>query len=168
MRYFLLLLFPLIVSSCGKDDIILFEMEYTEDFEIQAGLNSFETHHFLIKDISTNYNNLLQTFDQTDSQVSNINPQNARLDALFSSATYDIIREISVRIYKDDVTNYKEIFYIENVPLNTGGDLNLIPTLVDVRDILSGDSFNIDIAIQFRQAPAQFIESRFIFDFLVK
>ena len=168
MRYLLLLLLPLLFTNCGKDETILFQMKYNEEFEIPAGLNTFETHHFLIRNITTNYDNLLNTFGREDSEVTTIKPQNARLDAIFSSAEYDIIREISIRVYKDNPSNFQEIFYMDNVPLNTDGDLNLIPTLVEVQDKLTSESFNVDVAIQFRQTPTQFIESRLTLEFAVQ
>ena len=167
-RYLLIFLLPLFLTNCKKDENVLFRMEYTEAFEIQAGLNTFETHHFLLKNINTNINSYLANYGGSASELLAINPRSARLETLFSNATYDIITDISVRMYLDDPTDYKEIFYREDVPFNTGSNLDLIPTLVDVKEMLTDERYSIDVAFLFRETPPEFIESRLTFDFFVK
>lgn len=168
LSYLLVLLLPLLLTNCKKEENVLFRMEYNETFEIKAGLNTFETHHFLIQNRNTNINSYLAGYGGDASELMAINPRSARLETLFSNATYDIVLDVSVRIYEDDPNDYKEIFYREDVPLNTGATLDLIPTLVDVKEMMTEDRYNIDVAFLFRNPPPEFIESRLTFDFFVK
>ena len=57
-------LYILIVTSCTKsNDIIVFKMSFDQTITVPGGLNTIETYNFLIRDISTNYKNLLSTLN---------------------------------------------------------------------------------------------------------
>ncbi len=168
MRYLLLFIIPFLWSGCRNDEPILFELEFREDFEITAGLNTIETHHFLLRNINTNLDSYLSSFGYQESDISLINPNNATLEVLFGNSDLDFVFEVSVRAYKENPLDYQEIFYRENVPLNTSSVLQLLPTLVDVKKLMQEDVFNIDVAFLFRNAPPQFIDARLTLDLLAK
>ena len=163
----LLLILPLILSNCKKEDPILFEMVYAEDFVIQAGLNPFDTHYFNIENIPVG--TYLSARNLTAGDLNSIEPKASNLVNVFAgSASYDFIRDISVRIYTDDENNYKEIFYYDNVPENTGDNLGIIPSLEDAKSYLNGETFNIAVRLNFRQSPLQNIETQLRFSFSAK
>jgi hypothetical protein len=101
--------------------------------------------------------------------LNSINPKASSLVNIFAgSASYDFIRDVSVRIYTDDENNYKEIFYYDNVPENTGDNLGLIPSLVDAKNYLNGETFNIAVRLNLRQSPLQNIETQLRFSLAAK
>ena len=163
----ILLILPLLFSNCKKEDPILFEMVYAENFTIPAGINPFDTHYFRIKNIPIG--TYLSSRNLTTDMLNSINPRAANFVNVFAgTASYDLIRDVSVRIYTDDENNFKELFYYDLVPENTGDNLGIIPSLVDTKDFLNDTHFNIIIRLNFRQPPVQNIETRLRFSLGVK
>ncbi len=163
----ILLILPLFISNCKKSDPILFEMVYAEDFVIPAGLNPFDAHYFVLKDIPVG--TYLSARNLTADMLNSITPKAANfVNAFAGTAGYDFIREISVRIYKDNENDWKEIFYHFNVPENTEDNLGIIPSLEDVKSYLNGQTYNIIVKLDLRRAPLQNIETQFRFSFGAK
>jgi len=163
---FTLIIAMLMSFSCKKNDQFLMEMPYIETFSVNAGLNSLETWFFNIKDIRSNRADLLNANGIDESEITKINPGRAKLLNVLGGNDYENIEKISIHIFKDDPKKAKEIFYRDNVPTNTGSELELIATLVDLNDIAI-DDFNIYVKIKFRNPPAVSFESRVEFSFLV-
>ena len=160
----ILLILPLFISNCKKEEPVLFEMLYAENFTIPAGINPFDTHYFRIKDIPVG--TYLSSRNLTADQMNSIKPRAANLlNVLAGSAAYDFIQEVSVRIYTDNENDWKEIFWHFSVPEETGDNLGIPPTLEDARSYLGGTTFNIIIQLKLRRAPLQSIESQFRFSF---
>ncbi len=166
-RLLYLLPFLLLLSNCQKEPDYLFKMEYEQDFEIAAGLNTFVVWYFEMRFIPSNADDFFTAFGADINEAGIINPGRARLSTIFSDVDYDFIEDISVRIYQDDPDEDKEIFYRDNLPFNTGRDIDLFPTLVDVSEFVLEERFNVRVRMVFRQNPPQFVDSRLTFDFLV-
>ena len=162
-----LLILPLLISNCKKEEPILFEMVYAEDFTLPAGLNPIDAHYFRITDIPVG--TYLSSRNLTADIMNSIIPRQGNFINIFAgSASYDFIREVSVRIYTDDENDWKEIFWHFNVPIDTGDNLGLPASLDDVKEYLNGSTFNLIIKFDLRGAPLQNIETRFQFSFGVK
>lgn len=166
----ILFLFSLVLlfSNCGKDEPVLFTMPYQEVFEIPAGLNTIDNHHFVISSIVTNKTNLFDANNVTDEDVVTINPEACRLTSVLNGE-YGFLFNVSVRMYTDDPDAYKEIFYRDNIPMNTGGQLDLIPTLVNVRDFLVEETVTVEVVLIRPRVPSpEFIETIVRMDFAVR
>jgi hypothetical protein len=147
----LLLLTGLVLLGCTKmDDQFLFRLEYDEIIAIPAGLNTVETYTFILKDIPTNYQILLQTNNLSDAAVSTINPGSIRLADELSQLDFSNIEKISLLASTTEFKNEKEIGYLEFVPLNSTNQLQLFPTLVDAKDVFSASAFNLRLKIKLR------------------
>ncbi len=163
----LLLMLSLLVSNCQKEEKALFELAYTEDFVIPAGLNPFDTHYFVLRDIPIGTYFTANNVDPSD--LNSINPKSARLTNIFAgSGNYDFIQELSVRMYTDNENDWKEIFWRDAIPLNNGDELDIIPTLVDAKPYMQNTKFNIEIQMRLRAAPQSNLETRFRFAFDAK
>lgn len=155
-------------SNC-KDDgpEIRFEMAYEREIAIPAGLNVFETHYFYLRNISVGSYLSANGVDAAD--LIAINPGSARLSTIFAGLSdYSFIRDVSVLIYTDDESNAREAFWRPNVPLNTGEDLDVIPTLIDAKQFFDDPTFNIIVKLNLQAVPQQTVETRFRFSFLAK
>ncbi len=158
---------PLLFSAC-KGDGLGFTMTYQQDFEIQAGLGVFDTHVFLIRDIPTNMAAFLSTNDANENDITAIIPREAELSINFANIDFAFVREVVVEIYSDDDQRGREIFYREDVPLNTGIRIALIPSLPDIQEFLMDDNFNLRVELKLREFSPSFIETRFDFQFFAK
>jgi len=163
----LFLALPLLFSAC-KGEGLGFTMTYQQDFEIQAGLGVFDTHVFLIRDIPTNMAAFLSTNDANESDITAIIPREAELSVNFANIDFAFVREVVVEIYSDENERGREIFFREDVPLNTGIRLPLIPSLPDIQEFLMADDFNIRIELKLREFSPSFIETRFDFQFFAR
>lgn len=170
-KIFLLVLpFVFLFSNCRKDNDILFEMEYFHDFTITAGLNPFSgTHIFEIVDIPSLSDALFDQNGKTAEELISINPGTAVLRGIFANPENGYIQEISVKIFsKEDPTVEREVFYRDQISLNSSGDLGLIGTLVDAKGYLEKDDFGIRIELRLRDISPETIEMRLDFNFFAK
>jgi hypothetical protein len=170
-KIFLLVLpFVFLFSNCKKDNDILFEMEYFYDFTITAGLNPFKTHIFFVEDIPSLSDALFTQNGKTAEELIAINPGTAVLKNPFNSNPENgYIQEISVKIFsKEDPTVEREVFYRDQISLNSSGDLGLIGTLVDAKGYLEKDDFGIRIELRLRDISPETIEMRLDFNFFAK
>lgn len=168
IRIFPLLLATLLMlSGCGNNDDILFEMVYEREFVIPAGLNTLETHYFYLDNISVG--SYLTSNNVTADELRAINPGTARMSTIFSGlGDYSFIRDVSIEMFTDDEARAKEIFWLPNVQNNTGEDLDIFATLVDTREFFEFNRFNVFVKLRLREVPAQTIETRFRFSFFAK
>ncbi|MEM6965706.1 MAG: hypothetical protein AAF573_13140, partial [Bacteroidota bacterium] len=62
----------------------------------------------------------------------------------------------------------KEIFYHNQIPRNSSGDLPLIGTLVDAKEFLEKESFGIRVEFILRDISPETIDMRLDFSFYAK
>lgn len=163
-----IILIGLLFSNCNKNDNdVKFEMAYEREFTIPAGLNAFETHYFVIRDVQIG--SYLTANNVSAADLISINPGRARLTSKFSGfADYSFIREVIVQIFTDDENDAREVFFRTAVPLNTGESLDILPGLADVKDYFGNTKFNLFVILNLQAVPQQTIETRFTFSFLAK
>jgi hypothetical protein len=170
-KIFLLVLpFVFLFSNCKRDDNILFEMEYFYNFTITAGLNPFSgTHIFEISDIPSLSAAFFNQNGTTVEELNSINPGIAVLGGTFNSAENSYIQEVSIKIFsKEDPMIEREVFYRDQISLNSSGDLGLIGTLVDAKGFLEKDDFGIRVELRLRDISPETIEMRLDFNFFAK
>ncbi|MFK7932792.1 MAG: hypothetical protein AB8G22_04740 [Saprospiraceae bacterium] len=163
LQYFLICL-PLLFLSCNPDDGLefAFRMEYPNNiFEIPAGLNTIESHFFVLEDIPSNLGLYFAEADTADIRA--IVPREARLTSLDgTNIDFDFIFEISIRLCRTDgsLCN-REIFYRDQIPENIGSSLGLIPNENNVKEELLAGEYTIEVVLQrLAYSPVQFIRAR--------
>lgn len=151
LKYFVLVMLSLVCLQCTKtDQEVVFKMEYDQYIAVPAGLNTIETYSFIIKDLATNYKTLLGTFNVSDSTIKSIKPGSIRLADELNQLDFSKVEKISMLVSKPNFQNELEIGYLETVPLNSTNVLQLFPTLVNAKDILSGTTFNLKLKVKLR------------------
>ena len=140
----------LMLFSCSKDnDGPGITMQFRQDFEIQAGLGVFVVHHFRIPNIPSNYSQLLADNNKTDTDIKEIKNISGELSSIFGDGTFEMIQRISVRVYpQGDENDYIEVAYRDPAPFETRNALGLIPSLANVKPLLTQDRFSIDVVIE--------------------
>lgn len=150
-RLIFLFLVLILGFRCTPDDNLelAFRMEYPNlNFEIPAGLNTIESHFFLISDIPTSKDFFFGDFANED--IKTIIPSFARLTALDgSSIDYDFLFEVSIRICQpeQEINCVREIFFRDRIPNNIGNRLDLIPNDNNLKEILIEDDFTIEVVL---------------------
>ena len=67
-----------------------------------------------------------------------------------------------------DNQNETEIFFRENIPLDTRDFVDLIPTLPNVKDLMLEDFYSISIRMEFWEPTPTFVDVKLEFDFQVQ
>jgi len=150
---------PLLFFACGDNSPSL-NMTYQQDFEIPAGLNTFDTHVFTLNNIPTNKIAFFTGNGIEETDITEIAPVEGELRVSFGQEDLFFVREVVVEIFTTDNPTGKEIYFREQVPFDTGQSILLIPSLPKVTDILTEDRFSVRIELLFRAIPPSFIEAR--------
>lgn len=162
---FLLMLFALANFRCEKEPLG-FDMTYTKEFEIFAGLNPFDTHYFVIYDIPSDTTAFFTVNNVTKDNIKVITPKSMRMTAIFANVSYAFLNEVSVWIVSpDDPDDRKEIFYRDQIPLNEDGVLDLIPSLSDVSEYIYKGSYHLEVRLKLNSTTTQSIDTRLDYRF---
>jgi len=145
------LLLTLTLVGCNKipDPQFSFPMEVA--FDIPAGLNTVETHYFLLPNTPTFLGLSLSGNGFTDDDVTSMKSQNARFFEFSGSADLDFINSIVINAYTDD--DNIELFYHENIQFGSKDDVQLLASIPELRDFLSQEFVNLEVGIRFRNFP---------------
>ncbi len=165
---FILLVSIIGLGSCKKDNSgNRFDMIYPElYFTIPAGLNPFLIHFIEMRNIPLNKAFYFNQNNVQDPSSTRIQPKSARITSIFGDVDFEFIERISVLVSSTENPNqYVEAYYRDPVPLNSGNFLDLIPTLLDLQQIITGDSINVRIRMQLRSPSPVFVESRMDYSF---
>ncbi len=165
MRFFLstLLLIPILFLSCKKEENIGpgFDLQFQQDFTVPPGINVFAVHHFYLKNLPTNFQDLLVRHNATADDIARIRTTKAVLSGVYGDANYDFVDQVSVKAYNlDNLNDNLEVAYRQPVPLEPGNVLPLIPSLADSKKFLSAERVNLDVALWIRNTTGDEIPTR--------
>lgn len=167
--YFILFLIinSLLQWQCRKD-LVGFEMSYRKDFprEIPASASTILSHNFIIDNIESNAQKFYENNNATDKNVLRIVPRFAKISAKFNDADFAFVNRAIVYVYPvGDPSSKTEVFYREDVPINTSSVLNLNAGLADVKNIVSAERFTVEVRLDVRGQPSRNIETQIDFGF---
>ena len=154
-------------TKCGTTEEPLFVMALEAEFTIQPGLNAFDTHFFIVRNVPTRIDNYLNSAVDT-SIIDRILPNRAELNAKFVNIDWALVREVQILVVDPlNPNNKKEIFYHDRINLDNVNELQLLSSLSEVKDILLQDWINLEIRLNFRRPTPVEIESRLTMNFVV-
>ena len=166
MKRFIVLLVLLSFFSC-KSKIPVFEIYQEVNFVIPSGKDPYQIHHFLIHDIPSFLNANLEKKDLKLSNLTEFYAGRGKLESIVYNSEFGVFSKISIWVYKKgDYNNRFEIYYHDQIPFNSKGELKLLSTGEDVREILSNDEYEMDIEVQFRRFTNEVIETRLTFGYV--
>ncbi len=150
-----------VLIGCKKNQLDgLFEMESTQSFVLPAGLNSVESHFFRIEKIPSSLPAQLKSRNLKLDDINRIQPKEFTFTSLESNSQYSFIQDVTINIYSRLNNTKKEIAFLDPVPPNTDKVIHLFPTLVDVKDYMSEEFYNVEIRIRVRGFAPRSIQTR--------
>ena len=163
------LLAVITVVSCQKDKRTeLFELNHFLDFEIAPGLNTFDTHFFIISNIPSLYDEKLAASGRTKDDVVAIEAKDAFLSSTFGDINLEFIHRISVIIFDPfDPSNRIEFLYLDPTPFKNASTWRLFPGIADITEWMEEDYFGVEIRLNFREVSPSLIPMRLEFDLRV-
>lgn len=155
MNYFpLLLATALAFFSCKKEETPpLLRIPVTNlRFTVNATLQPPDTYYIPINQVKTNALALIQAKGLDTAEIKSIRPGRATLSVIFGESKLDFLDAVSVRlcpIGQNQPNCGREAFYRDPVPLNTGFDLDLVPSDVkDIRELVLMNNLNVQVKIE--------------------
>jgi hypothetical protein len=166
--FFLLLLGVVAMSSFQCRDRLGagFDMNFQRDFEIQAGSPPNTVLVFPIEYVPSDTQAYFTAHKVTADDIARVRAVRGQAVGLFSDTGFGFVDLLSVWLVDPfNPDNRKEIFYREfDIPLNQGNNLTLLAGLADVRQIVLGGLFHIEVVMRLRDPAPAAIPIRIIFD----
>ncbi|MEP6795207.1 MAG: hypothetical protein ABJB16_12830 [Saprospiraceae bacterium] len=155
-----------IVMSCNKDKRPeLFELNQFVDFDIQPGLNTFDTHFFVITPLASSFDEKLVASGRTRNEVKSIESKDAYLSGIFKDVNLKFIRTISVYIFDPFNPSDKiEFFYLDPIPYKNTTSIRLFPGIADISHWVDQEFFGIEVRLNFRDVTPSLTQMRLEFD----
>jgi len=140
-------------------------MNHFVDFEIPPGLNTFDTHFFVISPLASTYEEKLAASGKSPSDVKTIEAKEAFLGSVFNDINLRHIYSVSVYIFDPFNPSDKiEFFYLDPVPNKNLTSIQLFPGLADLTHWVDQEYFGVEVRLTFREITSSATEMRLEFD----
>jgi hypothetical protein len=147
--FFCFLLITFFFSSCREGARI--DIPFRAYVTIPAGLNTGFSHHFIIRDIpGVDYAELVSA-----------RPAYVTLTTEYGEFNMDFVQQGFMYTVKDSVR--QETAYQTDLPLTNNTFAQLYPSILEVKDHISQDVFDMELKLIFRSIPVT--ETRIRIDF---
>lgn len=165
-RLFLCLIAMGMAMSCNKDNREeLVELNYSVDFEIQPGLNTFDTHFFVISPLNSQFDTRLASSGHTKDEVGAVEPKEGNLASVFKDVNLDFIHKVSVYIFDPfNPADKIEFFYLDPIPYKSKTVIHLFPGIANLYDWIDRGFFGVEVRLNFRDITPALTQMRLEFD----
>ena len=154
MRNYLLGFFFLtsFLFSCEKETPVKFIAELDAEFDVPSGLNTVETHYFLLRNVPVFFSQNAARYNLDTSQVQSLLASKGLLRDKFLNVNFDFISRISVyAVSRKNPSVKREMFYLDQVPLSVGKELRMLSSTTQLKDLFQEETIDLEIRINVRQ-----------------
>ncbi|NUO00658.1 MAG: hypothetical protein HUU01_08580 [Saprospiraceae bacterium] len=165
-----MVLIGLLWWGCNKDDRErLFAMAFPNTlFTLPAGANPAFPLVFEVNRQNTNIDFFLSQSSTDTATISAINATFGSITALENGKEYYFIEEVSVRICPTDQPECSpadEVFYITDLRGQADERINLLPSLRNVKKLMTGAQFKLEVVFFLNDFPPYSVDSRLDMEF---
>lgn len=162
LQFLLLGFICLVAPSCKKDDPkVLATLRYEVNVDLPAGLNTLETHYLRINDFQPRLSANLDAQGISRSRVTGIQPALVQVQALFTNAPLDFVREAKMDIIEDtSFRSLMELFWTPQVPPNTNTAFNIPGNQVNAITLWEKDKVDLALGLAFRYPSPELMTLR--------
>lgn len=167
-RIFISLIVSVFFYACEKESVIRYEVALDAEFDIPIGLNTIETHYFIVKNVPTFYKQSANNRNVDTSGIINVLASRGLIRAKFLDRDWDFVERVSVYgVSKIDPTFKREMYYIDFVPLNTGKELRMLSSTTELKKLLSEELIDLEVRLNFRSFNTAPLRARIEFGYAV-
>ena len=150
-----------LLSGCnGRSENVAGQFELELPIEIGAGLPPTKTHYFLHRDIKIRFDEYLETLGLTAEDVLRVEPASAIISVLTDRVRWNFVDHATIYVFSPENVNDEFLSYrTDFIPINAGEYLNILPYMVDLKDLFLAPSIGIRTGLNFRGASPQLIQS---------
>ena len=164
---YVVLFISFFMSSCGGDEgEELIRVPFQVQFEVPAGLNPALEHRVFITNIQNSFVGLVEQNGIDTSLISAVTAGNGQFLEMNGVMDLNFLLEVEIRIFSNqNPDNSKEIYYRNNIPINTGATLDMFPSLSNIDDIIFEPGMSLEIIFKRLNGPTPAsTDVRFTFD----
>lgn len=155
-------------SGCLKGVDELYAMQLSVDFDVPAGLNTFETYFFPIENVTTRYEAFRDANNYQDDDIGQIIAGNAVLTTQFEDVDLEFVQGIEVRLINHlDPSKSSEAFYLEFEDFGTRTQIQLIPSLPNLESYIKNGKMDVQVQLDLRGFSPIHMKMRLFMEFLV-
>lgn len=150
-------------SSCKDKNTPIFEMDLFFDIDIPAGLNTVESHYFIIEDVPTFAATLLSVNNVGPDDIGSVLGATGTVETRFSGQNLDFIENVGVHVLdQQDHLSRSEAFYIFNdfVPIGTKSEIDMIPAILNLQNHLLEETVDLEFRVNLRSFLPQALDAR--------
>lgn len=142
----------------------LFTVRSTVDMVIPAGSNTLEILGLRQEGLFP-YEFNLELFNVTDDQIERLIAQKAFFTSKFNQEL-EFIEVVEVRVVNpEDETDEQEVFHFDPVPFGSKTELQLFPSLPNIKRFVKDDKMLFKVELTFRGIPTQNVDVRLEMEF---
>lgn len=147
----------LLLTACEDDAPPGVRLAYPPALvEIGAGLNPVQSHTFVLLVQSTDHDRFARETGVTWSDWERVVPRRASLQINEPGLGWGFCEEVVIRAFTDDVRQAREVFYRDQIRFDEGALLDMIPSEVNVLDLLDGAEVTFVVELRrLRESPRQ-------------
>ncbi len=163
--WILLLSTLFLFSACGKEDRARFTLPVEATFFVQPGLNSFETHFVKVQSVPIFLNTGLANSGMTKEAVTSIISGKGQLIPISTNIEYRLFNDFSINaisILNGDKLD--EMYYQDVIRFDHTGNLELLSSISELRDIMINGVVDIEIKFNLRQSTLVATEHKIVFE----
>jgi hypothetical protein len=155
-------------SSCEKEIQVRYEVSLDANFDIPSGLNTLETHYFIIRDVPTFYNLNASLKRQDTAAINQVIASRGLIRSRFNDVNFDFVERISIyAVSKKNPDLKREMYYLDFVPLNTGRELRMLSSTTALKEIIQEETMDVEIRMNVRNFTNTSIRATFDFGYAV-
>lgn len=165
---FFFLLIVVLFSSCEKETQVRYEVSLDANFDIPSGLNTLETHYFIIRDVPTFYSLNASLKRQDTAGINQVIASRGLIRSRFNDVDFDFVERISIyAVSKKNPDLKREMYYLDFVPLTTGRELRMLSSTTALKEIIQEETMDIEIRMNVRNFTNTAIRATFEFGYAV-
>lgn len=151
-RFFSIFFISIYFLSCGTREA-LFDLSTQMQFQMNLGLSTLETHNY-VNEVIIPLDLTLNNIGIMESDITEVVAQTAFLSPRFNDeVNLDFINSVQISIVDQETSRTREIFYLDFVNFGAKQQIELIPSLTDIKNLLVNDKAIINASIRLRQFP---------------
>lgn len=141
--------------SCKKDDVrATFEMRYTLEFNIPAGLNTFTFHQFVVQNQATGIDFFLDQNGLKKEDIATINTSFAEVTTFLGDEDLSMLDEVVIDVFKPQQREINfEAAHTIQIPFRKTSRIQLLPSITNLKEVLTGREFDLVMHMRFRSLP---------------
>jgi hypothetical protein len=156
------------ISSCTDNINTIFDQPISARFDIPSGLNTVETHYFVIPNVPTFFKEASNNNNVDPSTVVKVLPIRGLIRGTFGSEDFGFIDRITIwAVSKKDPTVRAEIYYLDQVPFSVDNEIRLLSGSGNIAEIIKEDFINVEVGLTLRDFNSRNIPATIDFGYAV-